>query len=116
MNLAVNIFRKVQKGVQMSPYLKVLENIRGNKRNVLIFHEKEKYLVVLRRGNGYLLPWTAYLVEDKDRRKIFDFSNRKGTKFWCVVPYLVPLFCNHLIISISCGDKAGFEPIQLYGY
>ena len=67
MNLAVNIFRKVQKGVQMSPYLKVWENIRGNKRNVLIFHKKEKYLVVLRRGNDYFLPWTAYLVEDNTR-------------------------------------------------
>jgi len=50
-------------------YLKVWENTRGTKSNILIFHEKEQYLVILRKGNGYLLPWTAYLVKDKARKK-----------------------------------------------
>jgi hypothetical protein len=49
--------------------LKVWENTRGTKSNILIFHEKEQYLVILRKGNGYLLPWTAYLVKDKARKK-----------------------------------------------
>jgi hypothetical protein len=27
------------------------------------------YLVILRKGNGYLIPWTAYLVEqERDAR------------------------------------------------
>lgn len=51
------------------PYLKVWENTRGTKTNILIFHEKEGYLVILRKGNGYLIPWTAYLIEHEWRKK-----------------------------------------------
>lgn len=51
------------------PYLKVWENTRKNKTNILIFHEGENYLVVLRKANDYVLPWTAYLVEDNARKK-----------------------------------------------
>lgn len=50
------------------PYLKVWENTRGSKTNILIFHEEERYLVILRKGNGYLLPWTAYLVKHEARK------------------------------------------------
>ncbi len=50
-------------------YLKVWENKRGNKTNVLIFHEREGYLVVLRRGADYLIPWTAYLVTYYNRKE-----------------------------------------------
>lgn len=53
------------------PYLKVWENTRGNKTNILILHELENYVVVLRKGNGYLLPWTAYLIEYEWRKKKF---------------------------------------------
>ena len=53
------------------PYLKVWENTRGNKTNVLILHEEENYVIVLRKGNGYLLPWTAYLIEHDWRKKKF---------------------------------------------
>ena len=48
--------------------LKVWENERGNKNNVLIFHEEEQFLVILRKGKGYLLPWTVYLVEYEARK------------------------------------------------
>ena len=51
------------------PYLKVWENKRGNKHNMRIFHENENYLVILRKGKDYLLPWTAYLISDKARKK-----------------------------------------------
>jgi hypothetical protein len=50
-------------------YLKVWENTRKNKNNILIFHEKEQYLVILRRGKDYLLPWTAYLVQHNARKE-----------------------------------------------
>ena len=53
------------------PYLKVWENTRGTKKNILILHEEESYIVILRRGNGYLLPWTAYLIEHEWRKKKF---------------------------------------------
>lgn len=51
------------------PYLKVWENTRGNKTNILIFHEDEDYLVVMRKARDYILPWTAYLVEDNARKR-----------------------------------------------
>lgn len=50
------------------PYLKVWENTRGTKTNVLIFHDAENYLVVLRKANGYIIPWTAYLIEHQARK------------------------------------------------
>ena len=53
------------------PYLRVWENKRGNKTNILIMHEHENYVVILRKGNGYLLPWTAYLIEHEWRKKKF---------------------------------------------
>lgn len=53
------------------PYLRVWENTRGTKTNVLIMHEYEKYVVILRKGNGYLLPWTAYIIEHEWRRRKF---------------------------------------------
>lgn len=53
------------------PYLKVWENTRGTKTNILILHEEENYVVILRKGNGYLLPWTAYLIGYEWRKKKF---------------------------------------------
>lgn len=53
------------------PYLKVWENTRGNKTNILILHELENYVVILRKSNGYLLPWTAYLIEHDWRKQKF---------------------------------------------
>lgn len=50
------------------PYLRVWENVRGGKTNILIYHEAEGYLVVLRKGKDYLLPWTAYLITYRNRR------------------------------------------------
>lgn len=51
------------------PYLKVWENTRGTKTNVLILHEAENYLVILRKGNGYVILWTAYLIEYESRKR-----------------------------------------------
>lgn len=51
------------------PYLKVWENKRGSKTNVLIFHEQKAYLVVLRKGADYLIPWTAYLITYRNRKE-----------------------------------------------
>lgn len=51
------------------PYLKVWENKRRSKTNVLIFHEQEAYLVVLRKGANYLIPWTAYPITHRNRKE-----------------------------------------------
>ena len=50
------------------PYLKVWENTRGSKTNILIFHDAENYLVVLRKAKDYIIPWTAYLIEHQSRK------------------------------------------------
>ena len=50
------------------PYLKVWENTRGAKTNILIFHDAENYLVVLRKAKDYIIPWTAYLIEHQPRK------------------------------------------------
>ena len=51
------------------PYLKVWRNKRGRSNRILIFHENESYLVVLEDRDEYILPWTAYLVEENHRRQ-----------------------------------------------
>lgn len=53
------------------PYLRVWENTRGGKTNILILHIEESYVIILRKGNGYLLPWTAYLIEYPSRLRKF---------------------------------------------
>ncbi len=48
--------------------LKVWKNKRGRNERILIYHEKEEYLVILEDRKEYILPWTAYLV-DKNHTK-----------------------------------------------
>ena len=45
------------------PYLKVWRNKRRNDNRILIYHEEERYLVVLADRGEYVLLWTAYLVD-----------------------------------------------------
>ena len=47
--------------------LKVWRNKRGTSKRILILHETERYLVVLEDRKNYILPWTAYLIEDDNR-------------------------------------------------
>ncbi len=52
------------------PYLKVWCNSRQRgQESVLIWHEGEKFLVVLRDRGNYLLPWTAYPVYYRNMEK-----------------------------------------------
>lgn len=52
------------------PYLKVWRNSRpGGQDSVLIWHDAEKFLVVLRDRGEYLLPWTAYPVNYRNMGK-----------------------------------------------
>ncbi|MDR3226089.1 MAG: hypothetical protein LBT56_00260 [Prevotellaceae bacterium] len=52
-----------------SKNLKVWRNKRGTKNRILIFCEKEKYLVILEDRKNYILPWTAYYLEHDNRIK-----------------------------------------------
>ena len=49
--------------------LKVWRNKRGTSERIFILHEIERYLVVLEDRKDYILPWTAYLIEDYNRLK-----------------------------------------------
>ena len=45
----------------------VWRNKRGTSERILILHHAERYLVVLEDRINYILPWTAYLIEDDSR-------------------------------------------------
>lgn len=49
--------------------IKVWENKRKNEKRILLWLERQEYLVVLAERKGYLLPWTAYLVTEEHRKK-----------------------------------------------
>jgi len=63
-------------------YLKVWRNQRGTRDRILIFHEKERYLVVLEDRRDYILPWTAYMVNypNKVRRLLKEYEAYKKPK------------------------------------
>lgn len=50
-----------------SSNLKSWRNKRGNKERILILHESEQYLVVLEDRGEYILFWTAYYIEYKNK-------------------------------------------------
>jgi superoxide dismutase len=49
--------------------LLIWKNKRGKDTRVLIFNEKEGYLVVLTERKTFNLFWTAYYIEYKHQRK-----------------------------------------------
>jgi len=65
--------------------LRVWMNIRKGEARVLLFLEEEEYIVVLAERKGYLLLWTAYLVDKPHRkRKLLkefeDWQKEQGIK------------------------------------
>jgi len=64
--------------------IKVWRNRRGTSERILLFHEEEKYLVILEDRKDYILPWTAYTVEENSRlRKLLaeyqDYIKKQGS-------------------------------------
>ena len=51
------------------PVVKVWGNKRGSDKRILLWLEKQEYLVILAERKGYLLPWTAYIVTENHRKK-----------------------------------------------
>lgn len=49
--------------------IKVWQNRRGKDERILLFHEDENYLVVLCKRKGFLLFWTAYLIETNHTKR-----------------------------------------------
>lgn len=46
----------------------VWQNKRNNETRILLWLQNQDYLVVLAERKGYILPWTAYLVKEKNRK------------------------------------------------
>lgn len=49
--------------------VKIWKNHRGSEQRICIWLEPENYLVVLADRGKYILPWTAYLVEQPHRQR-----------------------------------------------
>lgn len=63
------------------PTIKVWENERGGEKRICLWLESEEYLVVLAMRNGYVLPWTAFLVthphQKRKRQKEYEEYQKK---------------------------------------
>ncbi len=51
------------------PAIKIWRNRRGREKRVCLWLVREDYLVVLADRGHYILPWTAYLVEQPHRQR-----------------------------------------------
>lgn len=51
------------------PIVKVWRNQRRGEKRVCVWLEEEDYLVILADRGDYILPWTAYLVEQPHRKR-----------------------------------------------
>ncbi len=49
-------------------YIKIWENERKGDKRILIWCEDKDYLVVLAKRTGYILLWTAYVVNKEHQR------------------------------------------------
>ena len=49
--------------------IKVRVNRRRGERRICLWFEQENYLVILADRGQYILPWTAYLVEQPHRQR-----------------------------------------------
>ncbi|MCG7948699.1 MAG: hypothetical protein N0C84_20375 [Candidatus Thiodiazotropha taylori] len=52
-----------------SSAVKIWRNQRGQEERVCLWFEQENYLVILADRGEYILPWTAYLVEQQHRQR-----------------------------------------------
>lgn len=61
------------------PAIKSWRNTRGKEERICLLFTEENYLVILADRGEYILPWTAYLVEQPHRlRKI----QREYEEYW----------------------------------
>lgn len=65
--------------------IRIWRNQRGNEVRVCLWFAQENYLVILADRGDYILPWTAYLVEQPHRqrklqREYEEYCKREGQK------------------------------------
>lgn len=61
------------------PVIKVWRNQRGREERVCLWLVQENYLVILADRGEYILPWTAYLVEQPHRKRKLQ---REYEEYW----------------------------------
>ena len=61
------------------PAVKVWRNQRGREERVCLWLAQESYLVILADRGDYILPWTAYLVEQPHRQRKLQ---REYEEYW----------------------------------
>lgn len=61
------------------PAIKIWRNQRGREERVCLWFEEENYLVILADRGSYILPWTAYMVEQTHRQKKLQ---REYEEYW----------------------------------
>lgn len=61
------------------PAIKVWRNRRGREERVCLWLVQESYLVILADRGDYILPWTAYLVEQPHRQRKLQ---REYEEYW----------------------------------
>jgi hypothetical protein len=54
---------------EADPAIKFWRNRRGREERVCLWLVQENYLVILADRGDYILPWTAYLVEQPHRQR-----------------------------------------------
>jgi len=74
--------------IDNSPHdgIRIWENKRGSEKRILLLIEEYKYLVVLAKRKGYILPWTAYYLkhDNEVRRKLKEYERyvrRNGDEY-----------------------------------
>ena len=60
--------------------LMLWENTRKKENNILIFHEKENFLIVLRKRANGLMFWTSYYVDECYKKKLIKEYNKYHKK------------------------------------
>ncbi len=65
--------------------IKVWRNQRGDQQRICLWFEQKDYLIVLADRGSYILPWTAYLVEEEHRKRKLqkeyeDYCTKGGKK------------------------------------
>jgi hypothetical protein len=61
------------------PAIRVWRNLRGREERVCLWLVQENYLVILADRGDYILPWTAYLVEQPHRQRKLQ---REYEEYW----------------------------------
>lgn len=62
---------------------------------------EENYLVILADRGDYILPWTAYLVEQPHRQRKLQSETRGQVRFWLLFGKIIDTKFTYLLNNLS---------------